>query len=95
MLTIQGRDRVITMEPGAFRSKGEEDNVIGRHVPPSSARVADFMRAFEERYRFADLGRAGQIAAISAAHHRFNYIHPFLDGNGRVSRLMSDVMDDC
>jgi len=27
--------------------------------------------------------------AMAAAHHRFNYIHPFPDGNGRVSRLMS------
>jgi Fic family protein len=30
--------------------------------------------------------------AIGAAHHRFNYIHPFPDGNGRVSRLMSHAM---
>ncbi len=30
--------------------------------------------------------------AMAAAHHRLNYIHPFLDGNGRVSRLMSHAM---
>jgi Fic family protein len=29
---------------------------------------------------------------MAAAHHRFNYIHPFPDGNGRVSRLMSHAM---
>ena len=30
--------------------------------------------------------------AIPSAHHRLNYIHPFPDGNGRVSRLMSHAM---
>ena len=30
--------------------------------------------------------------AIAAAHHRLNFIHPFPDGNGRVSRLMSHAM---
>jgi Fic family protein len=54
--------------------------------------VADFMRYFEERYNPTQLGRAGRIIAIPAAHHRFNYIHPFPDGNGRVSRLMSHAM---
>ena len=29
---------------------------------------------------------------MAAAHHRLNYIHPFPDGNGRVSRLMSHAM---
>jgi len=38
------------------------------------------------------MGRAGRIIAMAAAHHRFNYIHPFPDGHGRVSRLMSHAM---
>jgi Fic family protein len=65
---------------------------VGRHIPPASDRVADFMAHFEARFRFDRLGKAAQIMAIAAAHHRFNYIHPFLDGNGRVSRLMSHAM---
>ena len=50
------------------------------------------MRHFESRYRSADMGKAARIMAIASAHHRFNYIHPFPDGNGRVSRLMSHAM---
>jgi Fic family protein len=30
--------------------------------------------------------------AMASANHRFNYIHPVPDGNGRVSRLMSHAM---
>ena len=92
MLRINGEGREIIMQPGAWRSKPEHDNAVGRHVPPSSERVADFMAYFAERYRFDRLGKAARIMAIGAAHHRFNYIHPFPDGNGRVSRLMSHAM---
>lgn len=78
--------------PGEFRTKPEEDVVVGRHHPPSSPRVEDFMRHFEWRFGAADLGKAGSVIAIAIAHHRLNYIHPFVDGNGRVSRLMSHAM---
>lgn len=37
-------------------------------------------------------GRAKRILAMATAHHRSNWIHPFLDRNGRVSRLMSHAM---
>lgn len=92
MLRIKGNGREFLMEPGAWRSRPEHDVAVGRHVPPSSERVEDFMRYFEERYRFEPLKKAGRIMAIAAAHHRFNFIHPFPDGNGRVSRLMSHAM---
>ncbi len=80
------------MIPGRLRNEAKRDTVVGRHQPPSSPSVEAFMHYFESRYRFEELGRAGRIAAIAAAHHRLNYIHPFPDGNGRVSRLMSHAM---
>jgi Fic family protein len=92
MLRVRGRDREIVMKPGEWRSLPEYDVAVGRHLPPSSDRVADFMEYFERQYRFEPLKKGGRIMAIAAAHHRFNYIHPFPDGNGRVSRLMSHAM---
>ena len=92
MLLIQTPERVLRMTPGEWRTDAEHDVAVGRHVPPSSAHVADFMRYFEERFTLDRLGRAAQIMAMASAHHRFNYIHPFPDGNGRVSRLMSHAM---
>ena len=92
MLHLQGAGREIIMEPGEWRTRAEHDNVVGRHIPPSSEYVPEFMNYFERRYDLAALGRAGRTLAIPAAHHRFNYIHPFPDGNGRVSRLMSHAM---
>lgn len=41
---------------------------------------------------YAKLGKAEAIISSAAAHHRLSWIHPFLDGNGRVARLMSHAM---
>jgi Fic family protein len=92
MLLLKGDGREIEMKPGGFRSGMEHDVAVGRHHPPSGSSIESFMAHFEGRYRFADLGPAERILAMAAAHHRFNFIHPFLDGNGRVSRLMSHAM---
>lgn len=92
MMTIRGNNRTLIMVPGQFRQNADEDVDVGRHIPPSSERVADFMNHFANQYRMDRLGEGSRIIAIPGAHHRFNYIHPFLDGNGRVSRLMSHAM---
>ncbi|KPF72550.1 filamentation induced by cAMP protein fic [Bosea sp. AAP35] len=92
MLRIEGAGRSFIMQPGELRSRPEHDVQVGRHIPPSSDHVAAFMQHFESRFRFERLGKAGRIMAMAAAHHRLNYIHPFPDGNGRVSRLMSHAM---
>jgi Fic family protein len=92
VLRIEGAGRSFHMIPGALRSGPDQDNAVGRHQPPSSAAVPQFMAYFSGRYEFANMGAAKRILAIPAAHHRLNYIHPFPDGNGRVSRLMSHAM---
>ncbi|MFY9860716.1 MAG: Fic family protein [Candidatus Cybelea sp.] len=92
MLIVRGLEGEYEMKPGQYRTSIAQDVAVGRHQPPSGPYVADFMRYFSERYRLDDLGMAMRIISIPAAHHRFNYIHPFPDGNGRVSRLMSHAM---
>ena len=77
----------IRVVPGALRQR---DVKVGRHVPVSAGAVPRFMERFQAVY--ATLGKTDAILAAAAAHHRLLWIHPFLDGNGRVARLMSHAM---
>ncbi|MXW65354.1 MAG: Fic family protein [Bacteroidetes bacterium SB0662_bin_6] len=78
------RSKVI---PGALRDRYVK---IGRHIPVSPGALPRFLERFEIVY--SKLGKTDRILAAAAAHHRFVWIHPFLDGNGRVARLMSHAM---
>ncbi len=73
--------------PGELRQR---DVTVGQHVPVSPGAIPRFLKRFEEAY--GRLGTSGIILAAAAAHHRLVWIHPFLDGNGRVARLMSHAM---
>ncbi len=77
----------IRIVPGELRRR---DVQVGQHIAISPGAVPRFMATFEETY--SRLGRAEAIVAAAAAHHRMAWIHPFLDGNGRVIRLMSHAM---
>ena len=70
--------------PGEFRHRDVE---VGEHIPVSAPAVPRFLKRFEEVY--GGLRITETILAAAAAHHRLVWIHPFLDGNGRVARLMS------
>ena len=74
--------------PGRLR---EEEVQVGRHVPPPADTVAAFLESFGRAYDPAHLSGLARIRAIGASHHRLLWIHPFLDGNGRVARLFSDA----
>ena len=92
MLTIEHPGGSYRMEPGVYRYDPRHEVVVGRHQPPSSTAVLRFMEYFSDHFRLEKIGRSQRIIAIAVAHHRFNYIHPFPDGNGRVSRLLSHAM---
>jgi Fic family protein len=75
--------------PGEWR---KYDVQVGRHVPPEHDKLARFMARFDTAYGSPPLSKIRQIQTIGAAHHRFLWIHPFLDGNGRVARLTSHAL---
>ncbi len=64
---------------------------VGRHVGPVSTSIPDFLARFQEFYRSGGHHGIAPILAVAAAHHRLMWIHPFLDGNGRVARLYTDA----
>ena len=73
--------------PGELR---KNDVKVGHHIPPSPGALDRFLTKYENSY--GRLGKAESIIATAAAHHRLVWIHPFLDGNGRVARLVSYAM---
>ena len=81
--------RRVRVKPGELR---DDEVQIGRHLPPAATALPRFLERFEEAYNPRGLSKVRQVIAIAAAHHRFLWIHPFYDGNGRVVRLMSHSM---
>ena len=77
--------------PGEFR---RTQNWIGGHsinsasyVPPSEERVPELMDDFE-RFINAESKIVPPLMKAAILHYQFETIHPFLDGNGRIGRLM-------
>lgn len=81
------RKERVRVVPGALRRK---DVKVATHIAVSPGAVPRFLKRFEEVY--GHLSKTDSILGAAAAHHRLVWIHPFNDGNGRVSRLMSHAM---
>lgn len=81
--------RRIHVHPGELR---DGEVIVGRHLPPPATELPEFLARFEHVYDPSRLSKIRQVVAVAAAHHRFLWIHPFYDGNGRVARLMSHSM---
>jgi len=71
------------LTPGQVRTRGV---AVGIHEAPNAKALPAFLSRWEEVYGHSRRGEAS-IVALAAAHHRLAWVHPFLDGNGRVARL--------
>ena len=80
--------------PGEFR---RSQNWIGgnrpgnaRYVPPPPDKVPDCLSELEKFIHEQD--KLPVLIRVALVHHQFETIHPFLDGNGRLGRLLITLM---
>lgn len=88
-LEIKNSGTVLKMKPGELR---ENDVFVGRHIAPKFSELNATLNAFENFYKIPPKSRQSlKLLYALSSHHRLLWIHPFLDGNGRVSRLFLDA----
>jgi Fic family protein len=89
-LNIDYDGLIFQMKPGEFRSK----NVyVGEHIAPEYDKIESMFNSFSHHYKeiYGVSTKTMKLLYALSAHHRLVWIHPFLDGNGRVSRLFLDA----
>ena len=74
--------------PGQLRMREVR---VGEHVPPAFASVPAFLQRWASCYGGVRRGEAA-LVALACAHQRLGWLHPFVDGNGRVMRLHTHTL---
>jgi Fic family protein len=74
---------------GRFRSEGEYVRV-GTHIAPAPEHVEAMLAEMFVRFA-SDLG-AHPVERLARAHLEFEHVHPFLDGNGRIGRVVLNYL---
>ena len=89
--TLLSKGRGSSKQPGEFR---RSQNWIGgtrpgnaKFVPPPPERVMETLGALE-KFLHDETIKLPTLVRAALVHHQFETIHPFLDGNGRLGRLL-------
>jgi Fic family protein len=88
--SVDGR-RELEVRPGALRSGPDEEVEVGVHIAPRAAALPVFLARLEAFFVPEKFSGVRRLIAGAALHHRLMWVHPFLDGNGRVIRLVTDA----
>lgn len=73
--------------PGSYRQSGVKI-AQSSHLPPEALQVPSYMQELVEFINREDPPKYG-LMKVALAHHRFGWIHPFGNGNGRTVRLLT------
>lgn len=82
----------ILIVPGSYRDKMV---LAGKHKPPMPEEVSRYMHWIEQMYNPIRIFGTNRLCAAAALNHRFACFHPFIDGNGRTIRLVTDTYMLC
>ncbi|QNB06753.1 Fic family protein [Herbaspirillum frisingense] len=77
------------LQPGSLRRHAVK---VGDHIAPDSKLLPDLLTHFHDRYGKVQYREVSKIIVAGASLHRLSWIHPFEDGNGRISRLQNHVL---
>ncbi|MGS0755261.1 Fic family protein [Roseateles sp. GG27B] len=86
-LTVSHLVREGDATPGSYR-RGQVQIAQSSHLPPDAVRVPDYMQELVAFINRSDAPKYDLIK-VALAHHRFGWVHPFGNGNGRVVRLLT------
>ncbi|MCK5590334.1 MAG: Fic family protein [Candidatus Pacebacteria bacterium] len=87
---VKGLNKEGSKTPGIYR-QGNIKIAHSLHIPPDYTQVENYM---EELLNFINKKDVPQYDLIKTAiaHHRFVWVHPFDNGNGRTGRLLTYAM---
>ncbi|EDW76247.1 uncharacterized protein Dwil_GK14760 [Drosophila willistoni] len=77
------------IEGGEFR---RNQVYVGGHVPPGPGDLAVLMQRFEDWLNSEYSSSLHPVNYAALAHYKLVHIHPFIDGNGRTSRLLMNTL---